>query len=139
MSDREFVDRLWRDLAAMVHDNRDGWKRAVVERSGLPFSRIRILQRLRRGPLSVKQVAAAATIDAPAATVAINDLEDRGLVMRQVDPANRRCKVVSLTDAGRAMIAAIDAVDDPAPDVVTGLDERDLANLRSIVDKLTAG
>ena len=27
-------------------DNRDGWKRAVVEQSGLPFSRIRILQRL---------------------------------------------------------------------------------------------
>ncbi|WP_137148489.1 MarR family winged helix-turn-helix transcriptional regulator [Mycolicibacterium sp. CR10] len=138
MSDRESVDRLWRDLAAVVHDNRDGWKRAVVERSGLPFSRIRILQRLRRGPLSVKQVAAAATVDAPAATVAINDLEDRGLVRRQVDPANRRCKVVSLTDAGLAMIAAIDAVDDPAPEVVTGLDEVDLANLRSIVDKLIA-
>lgn len=138
MSDREFVDRLWRDLAAMVHDNRDGWKRAVVERSGLPFSRIRILQRLRRGPLSVKQVAAAATIDAPAATVAINDLEDRGLVMRQVDPANRRCKVVSLTDAGRAMVAAIDAVDDPAPDVLAALDDRELATLRSIVDKLAA-
>ena len=138
MSDRESVDRLWRDLAAVVHDNRDGWKRAVVERSGLPFSRIRILQRLRRGPLSVKQVAAAATVDAPAATVAVNDLEDRGLVRRQVDPANRRCKVVSLTDAGLAMIAAIDAVDDPAPEVVTGLDEVDLANLRSIVDKLIA-
>ena len=138
MSGRESVDRLWRDLAAVVHDNRDGWKRAVVERSGLPFSRIRILQRLRRGPLSVKQVAAAATVDAPAATVAINDLEDRGLVRRQVDPANRRRKAVSLTDAGLAMIAAIDAVDDPAPEVVTGLDEVDLANLRSIVDKLIA-
>lgn len=138
MSGRESVDRLWRDLAAVVHDNRDGWKRAVVERSGLPFSRIRILQRLGRGPLSVKQVAAAATVDAPAATVAVNDLEDRGLVRRQVDPANRRCKVVSLTDAGLAMIAAIDAVDDPAPEVVTGLDEVDLANLRSIVDKLIA-
>ncbi len=88
--------------------------------------------------MSVKQVAAAATIDAPAATVAVNDLEDRGLVVRQIDPANRRCKMVSLTDAGRAMIAAIDAVDDPAPEVVAGLDEVDLANLRSIVDKLIA-
>ena len=49
------------DLAALVHDHRDGWKRVVVDRSGLPFSRIRILQRLRRAPLTVKQVAAAAT------------------------------------------------------------------------------
>ena len=45
----------------------------------------------------------AATIDAPAATVAVNDLEDRGLVVRETDPTNRRCKVVSLTDAGRDM------------------------------------
>jgi len=56
-----------------------------------------------------------------------------------VDPANRRCKVVSLTEAGRAMIAAIDAVHDPAPDVLAALDEHELAMLRSIVDKMTAG
>ena len=35
-------------MAAVVLDNRDGWKRAVVERTGLPFSRIRILARLAR-------------------------------------------------------------------------------------------
>jgi DNA-binding MarR family transcriptional regulator len=116
----------------------DGVWRVVVDRSGLPFSRIRILQRLRRAPLTVKQVAAAATVDAPAATVAINDLEERGLVVRQTDPANRRCKVVSLTDAGRELMAVIDAVDDPAPDVLAALDEGDLATLRSILDKLTA-
>ena len=52
--------------------------------------------------MSVKEVAQAATIDAPAATVAVNDLEERGLVVREIDPTNRRCKVVSLTDAGRA-------------------------------------
>jgi DNA-binding MarR family transcriptional regulator len=138
MSGSALADGVWRDLAALVHDHRDGWKRVVVDRSGLPFSRIRILQRLRRAPLTVKQVAAAATVDAPAATVAINDLEERGLVVRQTDPANRRCKVVSLTDAGRELMAVIDAVDDPAPDVLAALDEGDLATLRSILDKLTA-
>ena len=55
--------------------------------------------------MSVKQMAQAATIDAPAATVAVNDLEDRGLVVRETDPTNRRCKMVSLTDAGRDMVA----------------------------------
>jgi DNA-binding MarR family transcriptional regulator len=137
MSDRELADRVWHDLATVVHDNRDGWKRAVVEQSGLPFSRIRILQRLRRAPLSVKQIAAAATVDAPAATVAVNDLEDRGLVVRQIDPSNRRCKIVSLTDAGRAMVAAIDAVHDPAPDALAALDDDELASLRAIVAKLS--
>ncbi|MDZ4240421.1 MAG: MarR family transcriptional regulator [Hydrogenophaga sp.] len=139
MSDNDIADEVWRDLAAFVIDHRDGWKRAVVDQSGLPFSRIRILQRLRRNPLSVKQVAAAATVDAPAATVAVNDLEERGLVIRRIDPANRRCKVVSLTDEGHAMVAAIDEVYDPAPDVLAALDKRELAALRSIVDKLIVG
>jgi len=138
MSGSALADGVWRDLAALVLDHRDGWKRAVVEQSRLPFSRIRILKRLSRAPLTVKQLAAAATIDAPAATVAVNDLEDRGLVVRQIDPANRRCKVVSLTDAGREMLAAIDAVHDPAPDVLAALDEGELATLRSILDKLSA-
>jgi len=123
-------------MAAAVIDNRDSWKRAVIEETGLPFSRIRILRRLARRPMTVKQVAEAATVDAPAATVAVNDLEDRGLVVRETDPANRRCKVVSLTDAGRKTVEVIDAIDDPAPDALASLDDRDLKALRAIIDKI---
>ena len=122
-------------MASLVIDNRDGWKRAVIEQTGLPFSRIRILTRLRR-PLTVKQLAHAATMDAPATTVAINDLEDRGLVVRETDPTNRRCKVVSLTDAGREMVHKIDTVDHPAPDVLAALDDAQLKELRAIMEKL---
>lgn len=122
-------------MAAAVIDNRDSWKRAVIEETGLPFSRIRILRRLARRPLTVKQVAEAATVDAPAATVAVNDLEDRGLVVRVIDPTNRRCKVVSLTDAGREMVKAIDAIDDPAPKALASLSDGDLKALRAIIDK----
>ena len=118
------ADEVWRAMAAAVIDNRDGWRRAVIEQTGLPFSRIRILRRLARRPMTVKQVADAATIDAPAATVAVNDLEDRGLVVRETDPTNRRCKVVSLTDAGREMVQADRrGIDDPAPDALAALDD----------------
>jgi DNA-binding MarR family transcriptional regulator len=130
------ADEVWRAMAAAVIDNRDSWRRAVTEQTGLPFSRIRILRRLAREPMTVKQVAHAATIDAPAATVAVNDLEDRGLVVRETDPTNRRCKVVSLTDAGRKMVLAIDAVDDPAPNLLAALDDAQLKELKAIVDKL---
>jgi DNA-binding MarR family transcriptional regulator len=123
-------------MAAAVIDNRDSWRRAVIEQTGLPFSRIRILRRLARKSMTVKEVAHAATIDAPAATVAVNDLEHRGLVARETDPTNRRCKVVSLTDAGRKMVLAIDAVDDPAPNVLAALDDVQLRELKAIVDKL---
>ena len=137
MSPDPLADDVWRTMAALVIDNRDAWKRAVVERSGLPFSRIRILKRLSRQPMTVKELARAATIDAPAATVAVNDLEERGLVVREVDPTNRRCKIVSLTEQGRAMVARIDAVDDPAPDVFTALTDGDLDTLRSLLAKLS--
>lgn len=139
MSGDDLADAVWRDLAALVMDHRDGWKRAVVDQSGLPFSRIRILKRLSRTPMTVKEIAAAATVDAPAATVAVNDLEERGLVVREVNPQNRRCKVVSLTDAGREVVRRIDAVRDPAPDVLTALDTTDLMALRALLDKLAGG
>jgi DNA-binding MarR family transcriptional regulator len=137
MSDNPMADQVWRAMSSLVIDNRDSWKRAVVERSGLPFSRIRVLRRLARGPMTVKQVAAAATMDAPAATVAVNDLEERGLVVRTLQPTNRRCKLVSLTGAGRDMVATIDATDDPAPEILSGLDGVELRKLQAILAKLS--
>lgn len=131
------ADDVWKDLLRFVFDNRESWRRAAVEQSGLPFSRVRILRRLARTPLTVKQVAEHATVDAPAATVAVNDLEDRGLVIREIDPSNRRSKLVSLTEQGRTVVAAIDAVQDPAPEALSALDDDDLAALRRILDKLT--
>jgi DNA-binding MarR family transcriptional regulator len=86
--------------------------------------------------MTVKQLAHAATMDAPATTVAVNDLEDRGLVVRETDPKNRRCKVVSLTDAGREMVHKIDAVDDPAPNALSALDDAELKELKAIIDKI---
>jgi DNA-binding MarR family transcriptional regulator len=136
MSHNPLADEVWRAMAALVIDNRDSWKRAVVEQTGLPFSRIRILKRLHREPMTVKELARAATIDAPAATVAVNDLEGRGLVVRETDPTNRRCKVVSLTDAGRDIVRKIDAIHDPAPDALAALDDDDLKALRTLLDKL---
>jgi DNA-binding MarR family transcriptional regulator len=134
----ELADEVWRGLTALVFDNRDRWRRAVIEQTGLPFSRVRVLKRLARQPLSVKQLAYAATVDAPAATVAVNDLEELGLVVREIDPANRRSKLVSLTEAGRALLARIDRVEDPAPDALAALDVEDLEALRAILCKVSA-
>ncbi|MGU3651701.1 MarR family winged helix-turn-helix transcriptional regulator [Mycolicibacterium sp. A43C] len=137
MSDR--ADDVWRLMSSVVINNQDTWKRAVVERTGLPFSRIRIISRLANRALSVKEIADAATIDAPAATVAVNDLAKRGLVIRETDPDNRRCKKVSLTEAGRKLLAAIDSVDNPAPDLMRSLSDADLSALQEILHKATRG
>lgn len=132
----DLAHQVWRQMSTLVIDNKDRWRRAVVERTGLPFSRIRILRRLSRTPMTVKQIAEAATVDAPAATVAVNDLEARGLVVRRTDPQNRRCKLVSLTGAGRNVVAAIDGVDDPAPDALARLSDKELRALRDLLDRM---
>ncbi|HEY7052996.1 MAG TPA: MarR family transcriptional regulator [Mycobacterium sp.] len=139
MPHKRLADQAWRQMAAFVIDNKDSWRRAVVERTGLPFSRIRILRRLARSSMTVKEIAEAATIDAPAATVAVNDLEARGLVVRRSDPDNRRCKVVSLTDAGREVVALADDVDDPAPDALAALGDEELTVLLSMMRRVTTG
>ena len=133
MPRKPLADQLWRQMSNLVLDNKDSWRRAAVERTRLPFSRIRILRRLARAPMTVKQVAEAATIDAPAATVAVNDLQARGLVVRRTSPDNRRCKLVSLTQAGRAVLAAIEAVDDPAPAALAALSDDDLQALNAVL------
>lgn len=136
MPDDPNPDEVWQSLAQVVMDTRDGWKRAVIERTGLPFSRIRILRRLRPGPLTVKGLADAATMDAPATTVAVNDLEERGLVVREVDAGNRRRKLVSLTAAGREVVAVAVATPDPAPRAIAELGPDELRVLRDLVRKL---
>jgi DNA-binding MarR family transcriptional regulator len=133
------ADEVWRTMAAVVFDNRDAWRRDVIETTGLPFSRVRVLRRLARRPMTAKEIAEAATMDAPATSVAINDLEDRGLVVREAHPTNRRCKVVSLTDAGRRVVASIDGLEDPAPRPFAALSPAELKTLEEILAKLAAG
>lgn len=138
MSHNAEADEVWRVMTTLVTDNRDSWRRATADQTGLPFSRIRILLRLARGSMTVKEVAQAVTIDAAAATVAVNDLEDRGLVMRQTVPTNRRCKVVSLTDRGWSIVATIHGIVDPAPEALAALDSNELKALRVAIAKISA-
>lgn len=123
-------------MASLVLDNRDGWRRTVVEQTGLPFSRVRILRRLARQSMTMKGIAEATALDAPAATVAVSDLEQRGLVVRRIDPDNRRCKRVSLTEEGQRLVAVIAELDDPAPAGLSALGEGDLRSLRAILQKV---
>ncbi|MFN8088649.1 MAG: MarR family transcriptional regulator [Mycobacterium sp.] len=136
MSHDVVADQVWRAMSALVLDNKDAWRRAAVESTGLPFSRIRIVKRLSRGPMTVKEVAEMATIDAPAATVAVNDLEARGLVTREINPSNRRCKLVSLTAAGHDLVDALNRLADPPPPALAGLEDADLEALRAILDRI---
>jgi DNA-binding MarR family transcriptional regulator len=98
---------------------------------------VRVLKRLLDAPLTLKQLADMTDSDAPATTVAVNALEDRGLVERHPHPNNRRAKLVSITPAGRKLVdLAHRSVRDEAPTAVRELSKTDLAHLRRIIERI---
>jgi DNA-binding MarR family transcriptional regulator len=59
-----------------------------------------------RVPLSQQEVARRLGVDRTTMVDLIDELEDKGLVQRRQDPADRRRNVVALTPAGTATLAA---------------------------------
>lgn len=132
------ADGIWHMMVALVWESRGEWRRKVGEVSGLPFSRVRILRRLFDAPKSLKELVEMTGSDAPAVTVAVNDLEERGLVERHPLPDDRRTKRVSLTPAGRRLVETIhNKVRDEAPLSIQELSKTDLAHLRRILERIS--
>jgi len=131
------ADRIWQMLVSLVWETRGEWRRKVSHATGLPFSRARILWRLLDTPMTLKQIADETSNDAPATTVAVNDLEHRGLVQRHPHPENRRAKLVSLTPAGQKLVELVHrTVRDDAPPAMQHLSKTDLAHLRRILKRI---
>jgi DNA-binding MarR family transcriptional regulator len=132
------ADGVWQMMVALVWESRGEWRRKVGEVSGLPFSRVRILRRLFDAPKTLTQLVEMTGSDAPAVTVAVNDLEDRGLVERHPLPDDRRAKLVSLTTAGRQLVETIhNKVRDEAPLSIQELSKTDLTHLRRILERIS--
>lgn len=131
------LDRIWQALVTLVMDSRGDWRRNVSEATGLPFSRVRALRRIAKGPTTLRALAEEMSCDAPAATVAVNDLEKRGFVTRHPDADDRRVKIVTLTPEGKQAMKAVRHVADHAPGVLAALSARDVAELTRILEPLT--
>jgi len=130
------LDRVWQLMAGLVMDSRGDWRRKVAEVTGLPFTRVRALWRLAEGERTLAELAASMGTDAPAATVIVNDLEERGLVERRVHPDDRRARLVSITAAGKKLLHAASAVTDRAPQSIAKLGAADVKELLRILGPL---
>jgi DNA-binding MarR family transcriptional regulator len=131
------ADDVWDALVSLVMESRTDWRREACRVTGLPFNQIRALKRIGAGPLTLAALADSMTVDAPAATVAVNALEQAGLVARTPHPTNTRAKLVELTPAGRRTLGAAMAVADKPPHALTALSAADLGTLARVVDQLT--
>jgi DNA-binding MarR family transcriptional regulator len=129
------AERVWQLLVALVMESRGDWRRKASEATGLPFSRVRALRRIKDQDYTLVDLAREMGTDAPAATVIVNDLESRGLVERRPHPESRRSKLVSLTPEGRKRVAALAKIADEPPAVLAGLPEKELAQLRKILER----
>ena len=133
---RSDAEKTWRLLVELVMETRSEWRRKVAAATGLPFSRVRALWRLERGPSTLSELAQDMGTDAPATTVLINALEQRGLVKRSPHPTDRRAKEVSLTAAGRRMVRGVETITDRPPAALERLPASELERLRSTLEKL---
>jgi DNA-binding MarR family transcriptional regulator len=130
----EAASRVWAAMQALVfsQDRRN----AVRDALGLGFGRVKVLRTLTRGSLTLCELADAHGIDAPYATVIVDDLEARGLVLRSPHPDDRRRKLVSLTPAGAAAAARAEEILATPPAELTALSPVDLCSLDGLLARL---
>ncbi len=79
-----------------------------IEPSGLGLSDFAVLEvLLNKGPQKVNDIGRRVDLTSGSITTAVDRLEARGFVVRELDQADRRSRIVGLTPAGRAHIGDI--------------------------------
>lgn len=87
-----------------------------------------------RGPLSQQVLGEALSLDPSNVVGLLNELEERGLVIRRRDPADRRRHIVTLSDAGgRALAASAAGVTDVEDSLFKALTPAERATLHELL------
>jgi DNA-binding MarR family transcriptional regulator len=90
-------------------------------------------------PESQQQIGRRLGVDRTTMVARIDGLESKGLVARRTDDSDRRRNVVELTPAGRAALRRATSASDKAERrLLTGLDETEAAQLRSLLRRIAA-
>ncbi len=112
---------------------------AGLRDQGLSLRGYVVLQVAVRRPLAQQSLAAAVGVDKTTMVATVDELERAGLVARQADPADRRVRLVAVTDAGRlALDRARDLVARTEDELLDDLgDER--ATLRRLLETALDG
>lgn len=103
---------------------------------GRGSGRVAAILLLQAGPVTLRDLAAALGVDAPYATVVVDQLEARRLVGRTAHPGDHRRNLVGLTEDGRRAAASARAIIERPPDARADLPSRDLQTLGRILARL---
>jgi DNA-binding MarR family transcriptional regulator len=131
--------RVWAAMRALVDSQPTKQRLRDALDIGRGSGRVKSLLWLTEGPLSLSGLAEAIGVDAPYATLIVDSLEQRGLVERQSDPADRRRKLVTLTPAGKEAVAQVIRIRREPPPGFAGLSSAELGTLEELVRRIAAG
>ncbi len=125
------LSRVWAEMRALVLE--DDRRKEVADALGMSFSRAKALRRLLSGPLTMRELTDLLGTEKPYTTLVVDDLEGRGYVRRTVHPGDRRRRIVTLTEAGRAAAERADRILARPPRALAALSPDDLAALDRVM------
>lgn len=128
--------RAWTEMLAFITGQ--DRLRALRLELDLGVGKAELLIKLAQAPMTLREVAQAVEVDPSAATVAVDRLEQRGLVHRGAHPDDKRRRLVHLTDAGQRAAATAQRILTEPPPALAALAADDLAALTRIVATLNA-
>jgi len=135
----EQAARVWTAMRELT----DGYPTKAALRGALNLGRgsgrVKALLWLAEGPLSLSGIAEAVGVDAPYATLIVDTLEERCLVERRPDPADRRRKLVSLTPEGKEAVARVIRIQRQPPPGFANLTAAELDTLEELMRRVTVG
>lgn len=112
---------------------------AALGPSGLRQRQLVALSYLRdHGPTRQQALAQSLCMDASTLVCLLNEVEDRGLVVRRRDDKDRRRGILELTDEGGAMLAEVDAaLAEIDAEILYDLDAAERTELVSLLGRLS--
>lgn len=125
----------WSTMSDLVLHNMR--RREASEALGMSFGRIRAIKRLAVAPMAMSELAAALGIDAPYATVVVDDLEAQGLVRRRPHPLDRRTRMVEATRKGKQVAARAEQILGTPPAALSSLGPKDIDSLLAVLAKVS--
>jgi DNA-binding MarR family transcriptional regulator len=135
-SKEDAAQRAWSAMGDLVLDNQR--RREVSDALGMSFGRIRAIRRLARSPMTMGKLANMLGIDAPYATLVVDELESQGLVERRSDPTDRRVRLVAATAAGAAVARQANEIMGRPPAGLAGLSGPELKELARLLELAAA-
>lgn len=133
---RDPAQRAWSAMCDLVLDNQR--RRQVSDALGMTFGRIRAIRRIARSPMTMGDLAATLGIDAPYATLVVDELERQGLVERRPHPTDRRMKLVAATARGSAIAAEAEEIMGRPPEGLAALPGPELEALAAMLEAAAA-